>query len=123
MFNTFYELVKATREKFEGVTLLSRESQDEPDCACTYGPKYNNIGCAIGCHLPPTTEWENIERKNVVRVREDGYLDGIIGPDIEDDDLYHLQDWHDGAHNIRQFTRFLDRYLEENKELEEAHAT
>lgn len=114
MYHTFREVVAAVRAKYEGVELLSRREQSTPNMRCLYSPAINGIGCAIGCLLPRDLDFLHIEDRQASTVRNMGYLNHILAPEITNGDLNQLQDWHDSAWTADEFRATLDAFLEQN---------
>lgn len=117
MFTNMHDLVKATREKYEGVEKLSKRASGY----CFYTHDINGVGCAIGCHFPADLARQFDGDEPAISQTVDDILRNldlgvefckVISMDIDIDDLAHLQAVHDDSQSAAEFCWHLDCYLE-----------
>jgi hypothetical protein len=115
MYNTFQELVIATRTIF---------SDQELTNGGKYSPYNNSVGCGIGCHFPihhqnfldsndGMCSIGNILTKDAAKT---AIIRSVMGPAITYHDLRQLQDWHDQYWYAQDFVACLDAWLAANPE-------
>lgn len=115
MYETFLEVLEATREKYANATRLCRIESLQ---ASVYNHIPNGIGCAIGCHFT-AEEAATIVNSGVHWIYRHPYsnahslflMQSKFAPSIRADDLRLLQNTHDQAVDVDSFRAALDKMI------------
>jgi hypothetical protein len=108
MIHTPLQLIEETLRHFERTDRLARSGKRSS--SCRYSRRYNEVGCAIGCHLPE--EWcqhlDNVGTIDTIWENEydqlSAYFDTTV---LTRADLRELQVLHDSAEDYAAFVHNL----------------
>lgn len=110
MLNTREEVVAKIKEKFLNATGLSldynRLNSDTDALKCLYSPILNGVGCAVGCLMPRSTDFERIEGRSVHSDSVKSIVYQEISENVPIEFIAFLQAMHDSAASLQHF---LDR--------------